>query len=119
MQGSRGRGVEVYLRRERAAALEQKSNLFDIKFPYINLSTFQLSKWVGSVRSHGHRASPYPATCQWLTSPLDSNEENYQRVYENDNFDENKASLGHEVLAGGAAFAGFKAFEDHQRSEGS
>jgi len=26
--------------------------------------------------------------------------------------------LGHEVIAGGAAFAGFKAFEDHQRKEG-
>ncbi|KAF2125475.1 hypothetical protein P153DRAFT_370134 [Dothidotthia symphoricarpi CBS 119687] len=49
---------------------------------------------------------------------FDRHEENYQQVYENDNFDENKASLGHEVIAGGAAFAGFKAFEDHQRSEG-
>ncbi|KAH7413889.1 hypothetical protein DE146DRAFT_750078 [Phaeosphaeria sp. MPI-PUGE-AT-0046c] len=49
---------------------------------------------------------------------FDSNEDNYQRVYENDRFDEHKASLGHEVLAGGAAFAGFKAFEDHQRAEG-
>ena len=26
--------------------------------------------------------------------------------------------MGHEVVAGGAAFAGFKAFEDHQRKEG-
>jgi len=31
---------------------------------------------------------------------------------------DNQSSLGHEVIAGGAAFAGFKAFEDHQRSEG-
>lgn len=31
---------------------------------------------------------------------------------------QNTASLGHEVIAGGAAFAGFKAFEDHQRKEG-
>lgn len=51
-------------------------------------------------------------------SPSDSNEENYQRVYENDNFDQHKGSLGHEVLAGGAAFAGFKMFEDRQRAEG-
>jgi hypothetical protein len=50
--------------------------------------------------------------------PADRNEDNYQQVYENGNFDENKASLGHEVIAGGAAFAGFKAFEDHQRKEG-
>ncbi|KAF2651860.1 hypothetical protein K491DRAFT_696093 [Lophiostoma macrostomum CBS 122681] len=45
-------------------------------------------------------------------------EEHYDQVYNNDNFEENKSSLGHEVLAGGAAFAGFKAFEDHQRNEG-
>ncbi|KAF2793812.1 hypothetical protein K505DRAFT_349681 [Melanomma pulvis-pyrius CBS 109.77] len=45
-------------------------------------------------------------------------EESYDQVYNNDNFEENKASLGHEVIAGGAAFAGFKAFEDHQRKEG-
>ncbi|KAI9658713.1 MAG: hypothetical protein M1821_002273 [Bathelium mastoideum] len=39
----------------------------------------------------------------------------YNQVY---NDDQNQASLGHEVIAGGAAFAGFKAFEDHQRKEG-
>lgn len=38
----------------------------------------------------------------------DSNNDNYQKVYENDQFEEHKASLGHEILAGGAAFAGFK-----------
>jgi hypothetical protein len=48
----------------------------------------------------------------------DHNEDRYQQVYENDNFEENKSSFGHEMIAGGAAFAGFKAFEDHQRSEG-
>ncbi|MGD7407642.1 DUF3759 domain-containing protein [Ralstonia pseudosolanacearum] len=46
------------------------------------------------------------------------NENNYERVYENENFEEHKSSLGHEVIAGGAAFAGFKAFEDSQRREG-
>jgi hypothetical protein len=30
----------------------------------------------------------------------------------------NHASLGHEVLAGGAAFAAMKVFEDRQRKEG-
>ncbi|CAA9962836.1 EXS domain-containing protein [Pyrenophora teres f. maculata] len=48
----------------------------------------------------------------------DKKEEHYDQVYNNDNFEENKSSLGHEVIAGGAAFAGFKAFEDHQRKEG-
>ncbi|PSN74332.1 hypothetical protein BS50DRAFT_567181 [Corynespora cassiicola Philippines] len=45
-------------------------------------------------------------------------EDSYERVYNNDRFEEHKSSLGHEVIAGGAAFAGFKAFEDHQRREG-
>jgi len=35
------------------------------------------------------------------------------------NFEPNESSFGHELVAGGAAFAGFKAFEDHQRSEGT
>jgi hypothetical protein len=46
-------------------------------------------------------------------------EQSFDQVYNNDNFEENKSSFGHEVVAGGAAFAGFKAFEDHQRKEGS
>ena len=46
-------------------------------------------------------------------------EDAYKQVYENDQFDENKASFGHELAAGGAAFMGFKAFEDHQRKEGT
>jgi len=45
-------------------------------------------------------------------------EQSYDKVYNNDIFEENKSSFGHEILAGGAAFAGFKAFEDHQRKEG-
>lgn len=45
-------------------------------------------------------------------------EKAYDQVYQNDNFEENKSSFGHELIAGGAAFAGFKAFEDHQRKEG-
>lgn len=57
-------------------------------------------------------------------SPTDigsgDSEDAYKKVYENDNFEQqkNEASFGHELVAGGAAFAGFKAFEDHQRKEG-
>ncbi|KAF4303834.1 putative antibiotic response protein [Botryosphaeria dothidea] len=40
----------------------------------------------------------------------------YQQVYEGDS--KNESSFSHELVAGGAAFAGFKAFEDHQRKEG-
>ncbi|WPH03853.1 Hypothetical protein R9X50_00673600 [Acrodontium crateriforme] len=32
--------------------------------------------------------------------------------------EEHKAKFSHELLAGGASFAAFKAFEDHQRNEG-
>ena len=31
---------------------------------------------------------------------------------------DNQPSFGHELVAGGAAFAGFKVFEDRQRAEG-
>lgn len=52
----------------------------------------------------------------WMRS--DEHEDSYQKIYENDNFEEHKANFGQELVAGGAAFAGFKAFEDHQRKEG-
>ena len=45
-------------------------------------------------------------------------EQAYDQIYNNDQFDDHKSSFGHELVAGGAAFAGFKAFEDHQRKEG-
>jgi hypothetical protein len=32
----------------------------------------------------------------------DHNEDRYQQVYENDNFEENKSSFGHEMIAGGS-----------------
>ncbi|KAF2229232.1 hypothetical protein EV356DRAFT_580971 [Viridothelium virens] len=40
----------------------------------------------------------------------------YQQVY--DDNQENKASLSHELIAGGAAFTAFKAFEDDKRKKG-
>jgi hypothetical protein len=40
----------------------------------------------------------------------------YNQVYNDDGG--NQSSFGHELIAGGAAFAGFKVFEDHQRKEG-
>jgi hypothetical protein len=63
----------------------------------------------------------YRWTVTNISALADKNEESYQQVYENDNFDQdkNQSSFGHELVAGGAAFAGFKAFEDHQRNEGS
>lgn len=53
-----------------------------------------------------------------LTRDTGESEDSYERVYNNDNFEEHKSKLSHEVIAGGAAFAGFKAFEDSQRREG-
>jgi len=43
-------------------------------------------------------------------------QDQYQQVYDNDQPHEGK--LSHELIAGAGAFAGFKAFEDHQRNEG-
>ncbi|KAL1302972.1 hypothetical protein AAFC00_003289 [Neodothiora populina] len=45
----------------------------------------------------------------------DENHDAYNRVY---NGEKNESSFGHELIAGGASFAAFKAFEDHQRKEG-
>jgi len=52
---------------------------------------------------------------------FDEGRDNYNQVYQQDGQQQdfnNQSSFGHEVIAGGAAFAGFKAFEDHQRKEG-
>jgi hypothetical protein len=43
-------------------------------------------------------------------------QDNYQQVYDNDQ--PHEAKLSHELIGGAAAFAGFKAFEDHQRNQG-
>ncbi|EJP64445.1 hypothetical protein ACQRIT_001328 [Beauveria bassiana] len=40
--------------------------------------------------------------------------ENYDQLQDG----RHEAKFSHELLAGGASFAAFKAFEDHQRSEG-
>lgn len=60
-----------------------------------------------------------PTLNSFADSASDHGENSYEQVYNNDNFEENKSSFGHELIAGGAAFAGFKAFEDHQRREGT
>lgn len=55
-----------------------------------------------------------------MTTTSGESHDSYNQIYDQQGqpqFD-NQSSLGHEVLAGGAAFAGFKAFEDHQRNEG-
>ena len=49
----------------------------------------------------------------------DHGENSYDQVYNNDNFEENKSSFGHEALAGAASFGAMKMFEDHQRREGA
>ena len=48
---------------------------------------------------------------------LDSAQDSHQEVYGNGGYD-NQAKFSHELIAGGAAFEGFKLFEDHQRKEG-
>lgn len=42
----------------------------------------------------------------------------YNQVYDDNGQPKNEAELSHELVAGGAAFAAFKAFEDRQRKEG-
>ena len=51
-----------------------------------------------------------------LTLFTDEAQDAHQQVYGDQ---PHEGKLSHEVLAGGAAFAGFKLYEDHQRKEGS
>ncbi len=50
-----------------------------------------------------------------LTADLGDAQDDYNKVQDSD---KNQASLGHEVLAGGASFIAMKEWEDHQRKEG-
>ena len=45
-------------------------------------------------------------------------EDAHQQVYGQDDDYDNKGKFSHELVAGAAAFEGFKLFEDHQRKEG-
>lgn len=54
----------------------------------------------------------------FANTALGESHDAYNQVY-NEDQGENKGSLSHEVIAGGASFAAFKAFEDHQRAEGN
>jgi len=49
--------------------------------------------------------------------PTDNKDDQYNQ-YQDAMDTGNHASLGHEALAGGAAFAAMKVFEDRQRKEG-
>ena len=53
--------------------------------------------------------------------PLGESQDAHNQVYNQgggyDNPD-NQAKFSHELVAGGAAFEGFKLYEDHQRKEG-
>jgi hypothetical protein len=73
------------------------------------------SPWVSSVgvcfqASFGIHSIKY----LWLTSTDDS-QKHHENVYGQK---EHEGKLSHEVIAGAASFAAFKAFEDHRRSEG-
>lgn len=72
--------------------------------------------YAASLWSSSH---PYSYSKTLLTSDSHTGESRdaYDQVYNNDG-NEHQAKFSHELVAGGAAFAGFKAFEDHQRKEG-
>ncbi|KAI9878542.1 MAG: hypothetical protein M1830_000596 [Pleopsidium flavum] len=48
----------------------------------------------------------------------DESQDAHQQVYGDNQDYNNKAEFSHELIAGGAAFEGFKLFEDNQRKEG-
>ena len=74
---------------------------------------------MGYAASLWHSSHLYSCSETLLTSDFYTGESQdaYNQVY-NDDGGEHQAKFSHELVAGGAAFAGFKAFEDHQRKEG-
>ena len=56
-----------------------------------------------------------------LTGSSGDSQDAHEQVYnQGGGYDDpdNKAKFSHELIAGGAAFEGFKLYEDHQRKEG-
>ena len=80
---------------------------------------------MGYAESLWNSSHHYSCSETLLTSDFHTGESRnaYDQVYNNNNDNDNdgnehQAKFSHELVAGGAAFAGFKAFEDHQRKEG-
>ena len=65
----------------------------------------------------------YPLTTTILIQgPTGESEDAHNQVYnQGGGYDDpnNQAKFSHELVAGGAAFEGFKLYEDHQRKEGT
>ena len=72
---------------------------------------------MGYAGSLWHSSHLYSCPETLLTSDFHTGESQdaYDQVYSGE---DHQAKFSHELVAGGAAFAGFKAFEDHQRKEG-
>ena len=80
--------------------------------------TLQVS-WVGLVSEPSYSGIYFYISRLQLTITFHSDDKDDQYNKYNDAIDTgNHASLGHEVLAGGAAFAAMKVFEDRQRKDG-
>ena len=96
-------------------------NNFDLLIPEIRLhTTFNLSQ---QPRCLLVGVSIFPCPGYALESESDlgasgESEDAHQQVY-GDESSEHKGKLSHEVVAGAAAFEGFKLFEDNQRKEGT
>lgn len=54
-----------------------------------------------------------------LTHNLDHAEQSHREVYEQGQEYHHEAKFSHEAIAGAASFAGMKAWEDHQRAQGT
>lgn len=64
--------------------------------------------------------SPTVQHRHWLTSfKIGESDDAHRQVYREGGGYDNQAKFSHELIAGGAAFEGFKLFEDHQRKEGT
>jgi hypothetical protein len=82
------------------------------------IQTYSTNSYTTSNHGLGYVCLPYEFTsCHWLQTPGESQDQ-YQQVYEQDQ-QPHEGKFSHELIAGAASFAGFKAFEDHQRKEGN
>jgi hypothetical protein len=70
-----------------------------------------------AVSDTGYQSRCHGSSLLTRALPIGESQDAYNQVY-NGEGQQNESSFGHELIAGGAAFAGFKAFEDHQRNEG-
>lgn len=82
----------------------------------ISLSTFSLPKSTQNGLGLGYVSCLTTSHLNKSNKVTDESDNAHREVYEEN---KHESHLSHELIAGAASFAGMKAFEDHQRKEGT